>query len=401
MKAVATFNTGSSSVKFALFTLTENGAPGEALLRGNLADLHGTPGLKLSAAGPDPAELCNRLTRHGTDAVHLIPAIARWLSEWLASIRPGSEIAVAGHRIVHGGLHYTGPVRASPKVLEHLDRLAPFAPSHQPHNLAGVRALAGAMPDLDQTLSFDTAFHRTAPHIAQLYALPRSLSREGIIRYGFHGLSFAHVARIAGEVFGARPERLIALHLGSGASACGLRNGESVATSMGLTALDGLMMATRCGDLDPGVVLHLIQDRGLPPGEVAEMLYRKSGLLGVSGMSADMRTLLDSDAPEAHEAVDLYVYRITREVGALAAALGGVDALVFTGGVGENAAAIRDKVCAALGWLGLDLDTARNAEGSGLISSGNSSITAAIIPADEEIVIAEEAADVLSPSNLR
>jgi len=397
MRAVATFNTGSSSVKFALFALTEDGAPGEALLRGNLADLHGTPRLKLSGADVDPTETCDRLVRKGTDAAHLIPAIARWLAE----TRPGIDIAAAGHRIVHGGLHFSGPVKASPDVLARLDGLTPFAPSHQPHNLTGVRALDAAMPGLVQTLSFDTAFHRTAPHVAQLYALPRSLSEEGIIRYGFHGLSFAHISRVAGEVFGSRPERLIALHLGSGASACGMRNGTSVATSMGLTALDGLMMATRCGDLDPGVVLHLIQDRGLPPGEVADLLYQQSGLLGVSGISADMKTLLDSDAPEAREAVDLYVYRITREVGALAAALGGFDALVFTGGVGENAAIIREKVCASLGWLGLELDAARNAEGSGLITSDPSPVAAAIIPADEETVIAEEAASILTASDFR
>jgi len=393
MKAALTFNVGSSSVKFSLFAIEGAGGLGDNLLRGNLADLHGTPRLSLSGHDGDASEIGEALVAGGTDIARLVPAIA----DWCAGALEGIEIKVAGHRIVHGGTRFTGPARPSDEVLSALDALSVFAPSHQPHNLAGVRALAAANPAEVQTLSFDTAFHRRAPRTSQLYALPRALTEEGIIRYGFHGLSFAHIAETLPDMLGERPhDRVVALHLGSGASACAMAEGRGVATSMGLTALDGLMMATRCGDLDPGVVLHLIQDRGMAAGDVARMLYSESGLRGVSGISADMRTLLESDAPEAAEAVALYVHRIVREVGALAAAMGGLDTIVFTGGVGENAAPVRASVCAALGWMGVDLDTAANATVTGIISAPESRVTVCVMAADEERIIAEEAAAVLA-----
>ncbi|MEL6753657.1 MAG: acetate kinase, partial [Pseudomonadota bacterium] len=280
-------------------------------------------------------------------------------------------------------------------VLEKLDALSVFAPAHQPHNLAGVRALSEALPEAVQTLSFDTAFHRTMPRLAELYALPRVLSEEGVLRFGFHGLSYAHIAETLPALLGELPKRVLALHLGSGASACAMVDGKSVATSMGLTALDGLPMATRCGDLDPGVVLHLIKDRGMAPDAVADMLYTQSGLLGVSGLSGDTRILLQSDAPEAEEAIDLYCYRIARAAGSLAVAMGGLDGVAFSGGVGENAPEIRARILKHLEWLGPQLDPDANANNEAVLSHPDAAIPIVRIVADEERIIARDCASLL------
>ena len=389
-RAVATFNTGSSSLKFSLFTLDETNALGDCLLRGSVKDLGADQSVELST-GEDTGALAGLLSD-----VHTPKAIMTALAGWMEGNAPDLVIVGAGHRIVHGGTRFSGPVRASGDVIEALDALSVFAPSHQPHNLAGLRALSEAWPDTVQTLSFDTAFHRTVPRIAQLYALPRKLTEDGIIRYGFHGLSYAHLAETAPEVFGDRPhKRMLALHLGSGASGTAILDGQSVATTMGLTALDGLPMATRCGDLDPGVVLHLIQDRGMSAEETAKLLYKQSGLLGVSGLSSDIRTLQEDGGPAAREAIELYCYRIAREAGSLITALGGLDSIVFTGGVGENAPDIRNRIAEHLAWLGVSLDPDANDANDTIISAGDAHVTVARVEADEERIIAEECAALL------
>lgn len=388
-RAVATFNIGSSSLKFSLFEIGEAGALGACRLRGAVRNLAGPRELSLSDASLR-ASLEGALAGHDEPA-GLVRALAVWLGDGGNDGARTPVLAGIGHRIVHGGRDHRGPAIASDTLLGALEALSPFAPAHQPHNLAGVRAVQEALPDTPQTLSFDTAFHRTMPAIAELYALPRALSAEGIVRFGFHGLSYAHMAETIGELLGARPKRLLGLHLGSGASACAMLDGESVATSMGLTALDGLPMATRCGDLDPGVVLHLIKDRGLPAEAVSDMLYRQSGLLGVSGLSGDTRVLLESKAPEAREAIALYCYRVAREAGSLAVAMGGIDAIAFSGGVGENAPAIRAEIAGHLSWLGIRLDADANAANASRLSPDGAP-PVVCIPADEERIIAEECA---------
>ncbi len=389
-KAVVTFNTGSSSLKFALFPILGD-AVGAPQVRGNISGLNtASPRLDL-AAGGDALEAHARAL---IDAVpdktpaHLIQVLARCLDEKAG----GHQIACTAHRIVHGGLRHAGPAWASPDVLDALEPLSVFAPSHQPHNLAGVRALAAIWPDRPQSLSFDTAFHRTQPAIAAEFALPRDLTDNGLIRYGFHGLSYHHIGDVLPEALAGRAHRrTVVAHLGSGASLCALLDGRSVATSMGLTALDGLPMSTRCGDLDPGLVLHLIADRGMDARAVASRLYSESGLLGVSGISGDVRDLIASREPMARHALDLFAYRIRREIASLAAALEGLDALIFTAGIGENSPDVRADVCRDLGWLGVTLDTAANTRNAPVISVEGTSVTVAIIPADEEVVLAQDA----------
>lgn len=388
-QAVATFNVGSSSLKFSLFAISESNQLGACLLRGAIRDLHGARTIDLTPS--DGTETLKSVIDAASSTQQTIGRLAKWLETWRRDIR----LVGIGHRIVHGGELHEGPVTASPDVLARLDDLSVFAPAHQPHNLAGVRALTEAMPNVQQTLSFDTAFHRTIPRIAQLYALPRALSAEGLLRFGFHGLSYAHMAESIPDLIGRLPERVLGLHLGSGASACAMLDGKSVATSMGLTALDGLPMSTRCGDLDPGVVLHLIQDRGMSAQEVSDMLYTQSGLLGVSGRSGDVRILLTSETNEAREALDLYCYRIARAAGSLTVALGGLDAIVFSGGVGENAPAIRSRIIDHLNWLGAELDESANTYGQTVISPIGNGIPVLRIQADEERIIARDCASLL------
>lgn len=388
-RVIATFNVGSSSLKFSLFALRDDGGLGDNILRGAIRDLHGDRTIDLEPI--DEMDALSKAIGDAVDTLTLIQRLVQFLKNWRADL----SIAAIGHRIVHGGLHYDGPMIATAEDLDKLDALCVFAPAHQPHNLAGVRALKQAMPSLIQTLSFDTAYHRTMPRIAELYALPREFSEQGVLRFGFHGLSYAHIAETLAELGDRAPSRVVALHLGSGASACAILDGKSIATSMGLTALDGLPMATRCGDLDPGVVLHLIQDRGMLPDEVAEMLYKKSGLLGVSGLSSDTRTLLEDTTASASEAINLYCYRIAREVGSLAIALGGLDAIAFSGGVGENAPPIRSKILGQLGWLGVSIDEDANRSNSVALSSSSASVQAYRVTADEERIIARECASLL------
>lgn len=394
--AIATFNTGSSSVKVSLRAVDSDGL-GEVLFRGAVNELHTSPSLSIEIGDDNTFDDHSRaaIAERAKDPAQLIATFAKRLESAFSD----TQIVGTGHRIVHGGRAHETACLATSEVLSDLNRLGVFAPSHQPHNLAGVEALSTLWPDRPQSLSFDTAFHRTQPAVAQVYALPRKLTEEGLIRYGFHGLSYAHIAHAAPRVFHDRPHRrLIAAHLGSGASLCAMVDGRSMATTMGLTALDGLPMATRCGNLDPGVILHLIQDRDMSAEDVAELLYQQSGLLGVSGLSGDTRVLLASDTAGARDALDLYVYRIVREISAMMGAIGGIDALVLTGGVGENAGEIRRRICRDLSWLGVRLDARANESGVGILSSDASDVSVAVIPANEELIIAEDAFELFRQS---
>ncbi len=387
--AILTINTGSSSVKVSVHVV-DGRRLGARIAEGAISGLPGAPELKLQVHAEDVSgAAANAIAPEGKSP----PEMAAGLATWLAGAIADHEIVAVGHRIVHGADLHDGPCRATPDRIKALRRLIPLAPSHQPHNLAGIDAIAALWPDIEQVLSFDTAFHRTQPAIAKAYGLPRRLTGEGLVRYGFHGLSYKHLSTVLSDIFDGRPHRrVIAAHLGSGASLAALKDGQSIATSMGLTALDGLVMSTRCGDLDPGLVLHLIQDRGMSASQVSKLLYEQSGLKGVSGISGDVRDLLSCAAPEAREALDLFAYRIAREMGSLMTALEGLDAIIFTGGVGENAAPVRSDVCARLGWLGVDLDPDANAAHTPIISTDCSTIAIAVVPADEEIVIAQETA---------
>jgi acetate kinase len=318
------------------------------------------------------------------------------LLEWLRGHFGAQRIFAVGHRVVHGGGDYAAPTRVTPAVLAGLERLVTLAPLHQPHNLLPIRTLAARMPQLPQVACFDTGFHRTQPPLAQAFALPRELSDAGVRRYGFHGLSYEYIASVLPQ-YDARAAdgRSIVLHLGNGASMCALREGKSVATTMGFTAVDGLPMGTRTGSLDPGVLLYLMDQRGMDARAIETLIYKRSGLLGVSGESSDMRELLQSTNAHAREAVDLFCYRIGREVGSMAAALGGLDAIVFTAGIGEHAAAIRESVCRDAAWLGVTLDPAANARHGPRISLPDSRTSAWVIPTDEGRMIARHTRDVL------
>jgi acetate kinase len=306
-------------------------------------------------------------------------------------------VAAVGHRVVHGGTRHHAPERVNPALLTDLETLIPLAPLHQQHNLAPIRAIAEALPDLPQVACFDTSFHAGQPAIARSYALPGALSKQGVLRYGFHGISYEFVSRRLREL---PPElaagRLVIAHLGNGASLCAVRNGKSVATTMGFTAVEGLMMGTRCGSLDPGVLVYLMDQHKMGPREIEDLIYKRSGLLGVSGVSSDMRTLRRSAEPAAAEAIALFGYRVIREIGSMAAALGGLDGLVFTAGIGEHDVAMRDEIVTGCEWLGLRIDAARNAAvKSGRISTDQSPNEVWVVPTDEERMLAEHTAAVL------
>jgi len=301
-----------------------------------------------------------------------------------------------GHRVVHGGPRFAQPVVVTPQVLEELRRLVPLAPLHQPHNLAAIDAVTARLPEVPQVACFDTSFHRGQPEVATVVPLPRDLCRDGVQRYGFHGLSYEYVASVlptvAPEIAGGR---VIVAHLGSGASLCALRAGKSVDSTLSFTALDGLCMGTRPGALDPGVVLYLFQTLGLSAKEVESVLYKKSGLLGISGISNDMRDLLGNTAAPAQLAVDYFVYQAAKQIGAMAAALGGVDGLVFTAGIGENSPQIRTRICEACAWLGVELDTAANQSRQPRITRAGSPVSAWVVPTNEELMIARHTARLL------
>lgn len=382
--ALLILNAGSSSLKFAVYPIAEDTHP--PFVRGKFARIGTAP--VFSARRRDgetlPWDQVLPLAKNiGHDA--LIPALLDWLKAQLGDL----PIVAAGHRVVHGGRFHDGPARVTDALLAELDALVPLAPLHQPHNLAAIRCVATAAPDLPQVACFDTSFHRSQSPLAQMFALPRHLTEEGILRYGFHGLSYDYIAGILPRHLGARADgRVIVAHLGNGASMCAMKNRRSVATSMGFTALDGLVMGQRCGTLDPGVVLYLMQEKGMSAAEISTLLYERSGLLGVSGISNDMATLEACNTPRAEEAIALFCYRAAGELAQLAASIDGLDTIVFTAGIGENSASIRARICDRLLWMGVKLDASANTKNALRISALWSEIEVLVIPTDEEAIIA-------------
>lgn len=386
-RIVATFNVGSSSIKLAAYAAAHSGELGPRLLRAEIAGLPDTPGISAVAASSDLADaFLSGVDTKYLQSADLAPRLIMALEKAL-----GQPLAGLGHRVVQGGTHNAVSRIATPELIAELSSFCALAPDHQPHNLAAVRAMGTACPDLPQTLSFDTAFHRTQPRIAQIYALPRGLTDSGILRYGYHGLSYSHIARYLPERFpGHRHHRTLALHLGSGSSLCAILNGRSIATSMGFSALSGVPMATRSGDIDPGLLLYLMSDRQMNEADISEMLRKQSGLLGVSGLSGDMRVLEAAGTPEAEEAIALFIYRIVRECGSHISALGGIDALVFTGGVGANSRHVRAGISAGLSWAGIQIDADANESACPLLSPAGSPVSVFVLPADEESEIARD-----------
>jgi len=381
--AIAVLNAGSSSVKFSVFV--DDGAELRLRARGQIEGLFTAP--HFVAKGADGAILAEKEWGEGRRLGH--DGALDHLIGFLRERGGGLTLAGVGHRVVHGGMEYSRPVRIDAKMLAALEKYVPLAPLHQPHNLAPIRRLLERSPDLPQVACFDTAFHRTNAELVQMFGLPYAMFEDGVRRYGFHGLSYEYIAA-ALPAYSSRAAagRTIVLHLGNGASMCAMQGGRSVASTMGFTAVEGLMMGTRTGSLDPGVVLYLMDQRGMDARSVERLLYNQSGLLGVSGISSDMRSLLESSEPRAKLAIDLYCYRIRRELGSLAAALGGVDALVFTGGIGENSAAIRARVLEDASWLGIERDVAANDAGGPLLTSPDSRVLAFAVPTNEELMIA-------------
>jgi acetate kinase len=383
MPHVVTLNAGSSSIKFALFAL-EHGAP-RPLAIGLVEKLGETGHLKVR--GPDG----EMIHEERWDRVHgrfHTDALTRVLA-WRQAAFPEAKVVAAGHRVVHGGLRYSTPTVVTDEVMTYLRTLIPLAPLHEPHNIAGIEAAQEAWPHVQQVACFDTAFHRAHPYVDDAFALPNALYEEGVRRYGFHGLSYEYVCGKLAEVAPMYAHgRVIVAHLGNGASMCAIRDGLSVASTMGFTALDGLPMGTRCGHLDPGVVLYLLQEKHMSAEQIADMLYKESGLKGLSGLSADMRELEAADTLEARRAIEYFVFRIRRECGGLAAVLKGLDAIVFCGGIGENAWHVRERVLEGMEWIGVELDREANRTNRQVISSERSRVKVFIIPTDEEAMIA-------------
>ncbi|MCQ8872182.1 acetate/propionate family kinase [Mesorhizobium sp. LMG17149] len=387
-RSILALNAGSSSIKFALYDLTLS-QDMQLVSRGTL-DLGDTPTLRAKAA--DGTVQCDRqlATDKPRDA-----AIGEMLN-WVQGEIGERNLLCAGHRIVHGGSEFIEPVRLAPDIIDAIDRLTPLAPLHQPRSLAPVRAIAALQPDLPQVGCFDTAFHQTIDPLVRRFALPRPYEGQGLRRYGFHGLSYEY---IAGRLSGISPtlaaKRTIVAHLGNGASLCALREGKSIDTTMGFSALDGLVMGTRCGAIDPGVLLHFLLERGIAAEELQTMLYEKSGLLGVSGISGDMRTLEGSNDPRAQEAMALFAFRAAREAAALANTMGGLECLVFTAGIGERSASIRKAICEKLTWLGVVLEERANDIHAEIISRPESKVEVRVIATDEESVVARHSRKVM------
>ena len=381
--AILVLNAGSSSIKFSLFL--EQGEALEPFLNGQLEGLYTAPHfVAKDAAG---AVLGEQRWAQGEALGHEggLNHLARFVRQHLGNHR----LAAVGHRVVHGGLKYSAPVRLTSDLLHALEQFIPLAPLHQPHNLAPIRMLLANQPELPQVACFDTAFHRGQPEVAQAFALPPEITERGVRRYGFHGISYEYIASVLAQYDPrAAQGRTVVLHLGNGSSMCAIHAGQSVASTMGFTAVDGLPMGTRCGNLDPGVMLYLMDEMKMDARAIEKLIYQRSGLLGVSGISSDMRTLLDSDDPRARFAVQLFLYRIGRELGSLAAALGGLDAIVFTAGIGEHAAPIRERIGQAAAWLGVEFDATANATGGPRLSTATSRVSAWVIPTNEELMIA-------------
>jgi acetate kinase len=390
--AVAVLNAGSSSLKFSLFGVHADTLQLE--LHGQIDGIGSSPHfvvkhadgkVRAQQAWPNDAAFC-----HDDALDHLLG--------WVRDELTGHTLLGVGHRVVHGGLQFSAPTVVTPAVLRALQALIPLAPLHQPHNLAPIARITVRRPDLPQVACFDTAFHHRNPELAQMFALPRALHDQGVRRYGFHGLSYEYIASVLPN-FSARAAagRTVVLHLGNGASLCALQAGRSIASSMAFSALDGVPMGTRSGAVDPGVLIYLMDHQGLDARGLEHMLYHESGLLGVSGISGDMRVLQGSAEPRARLAIELFAYRIRREIGSLAAALGGLDAIVFTAGIGENSSQVREQVCASLGWLGVELDARANASGGPRISPPESRCEAWAIATHEELMIARHTLQLLRP----
>jgi acetate kinase len=389
--ALLVVNAGSSSLKFQLYDAA--GAEPARLLKGQIDGIGVRP--RLRAGNADGSPLTDR--DYAAAEVPDLPSAVREMRALLQS-QSGYRIAAIGHRVVHGGPDYAAPVLIDADVLARLETFQSLAPLHQPNNLAPIRAVIEIAPEVPQVACFDTAFHRDHPEVADWYALPRRFHAEGVRRYGFHGLSYEYIAdRLRRDFPDFARRRVIVMHLGSGASMCALKDGRSVESTMGFTALDGLPMGTRPGQLDPGVVLWMMESRGMTAREISDLLYRQSGLKGVSGVSNDMRDLLDSDDPAAAFSIDLFAYRCGLHAGALAAALEGVDAVVFTAGIGENSPEIRARIAARLGWLGARLDAEANARGDTVISKPESMPALLVVPTDEEAMIARHTRTLTRP----
>jgi len=403
--AILVLNAGSSSIKFALFAHPRDAGDRrqidrQAALSGQIdaIDASNAQGAHLKARDGGGRSLADQFlgaAPAGRDSPHR--SALNFLLGWLSKHDNGMTVRAVGHRVVHGAQKYAQPIRLDSAIRDDLARLIPLAPLHQPHNLDAIRAIAELQPELPQVACFDTAFHRSQPAVAQLFALPRAITEQGVRRYGFHGLSYEYIAQVLPEHLDQATAngRVIVAHLGNGASMCAMQNRKSVASTMGFTAIEGLMMGTRSGSLDPGVLLYLMDNQHMDAKALTRLLYKESGLLGVSGISSDMRVLLDSERVEAREAVELFCYRIGREIGSLAAALGGVDALVFTGGIGEHAAPVRQKVCAAARWLGVEMDAEANSAHAKYISAAAARVKVLVLPTNEEWIIARHTAALL------
>jgi len=389
-EAIGVLNAGSSSIKFSLFILSNDQA--ELLVRGQAEGIYTAP--RFVAKNIEGEIISEKSWPEGTKLGH--DGMIDHLFSYVRAEFTGYNLLGVGHRVVCGGLDYTQPARVNPAVLSKLERLISLFPLHQPHNLAPIRLLLERQPKLPQVACFDTSFHRTIPHIAQLYALPLEFAESGVVRYGFHGLSYEYIASVLPQ-FDTRAAsgRTIVLHLGNGASMCAMENCRSITSTMGFSGVEGLPMGTRSGALDPGIMLYLMDGRGMDARAIEKLIYTQSGLLGISGISSDMRTLLMSKEPKAKLAVDLFVYRIRREMGSLIAALGGLDALVFTGGIGENSDQIRERVCRDAAWIGVELDAGANAKGGPCISTAGSRVKAWVIPTNEELMIARHTSRVV------
>lgn len=415
--AVLVINAGSSSIKFALYSfepfasetlainisaidtpashaLARNSA--HVLLSGKIVNIDQCPTVYIvDANGTDLTDSNHDFSNENTGMFNdksthddLMQWLNRWLLHWTHA--QGYTITSVGHRVVHGGKHFLTATKITPTVLVQLKELIPLAPLHQPHNLAAIEAIFKWAPQLPQVACFDTSFHTTQPALAKLFALPREYAEKGIIRYGFHGLSYQYIASCLPQYLGTLADgRVIVAHLGNGASMCALKQRESVATTMGFTALDGLIMGQRCGNLDAGVVIHLLRHYKMSIEEVEHLLYNKSGLLGVSGISNNMQVLQQSNDPNAKQAIDLFCYRAARELASLVSTINGLDAIVFTAGIGENSALIRAQICAQLTWLGVAIDSNANLKNNTVISQDNSTVKVIVIPTNEEIMIAE------------
>jgi acetate kinase len=382
---ILVINAGSSSIKFCGFRV--DGPEPALALRGQIEGLYTEPHFKVANAAGDRHD--EHKWAPGTQLGH--EGAIQFIGDFLHNHAEGHRLVAVGHRVVHGGLEFTKATLVTAEVIDKLARLMPLAPLHQPHNLAPIRILAQRRPEVPQVACFDTAFHRSQPEAAQAFALPQELTARGVQRYGFHGLSYEYIASVLPEVAPqAAAGRTVIAHLGNGSSMCAIAGGRSMASTMGFTAVDGLPMGTRCGNLDPGVILYLMDELKMDARAIEDLIYKRSGLLGVSGISSDMRVLLGSEDPHARFAVELFIYRIGRELGSLAASLQGLDALVFTAGIGEHAPLVRERVCRQAAWLGVELDPAANEAGGPRISTEASRVSAWVIPTNEELMIARQ-----------